>query len=159
MGDRHPEAHLGSTPVKLLAGFAREDRRDFLETGRVLEYGLDERIAEEGERDLHLYVVLSGSVSTWRRGVKVATLSAGEVLNETKIFLPRPNQVTAVAAEDAVVLRLPRSEVLAYFRDRPERLLKVFVLNIVAILAQKLETSESQLIAGCLPAVRAAEES
>jgi hypothetical protein len=50
-----------------------------------------EPFMEEGERDLSLYLVLTGSVATWREGVKVASLGAGEVLNETKMFLPRPN--------------------------------------------------------------------
>jgi len=147
-----------ATPVKLLTGFARDDRRQFLARGRPVELAFQETFMEEGDRDLNLYVVLTGSVSTWRGGVKTATLGAGEVLNETKIFLPRPNPNAAVAeTEDTAVLRLPRSELLAFFRDRPERLLKVFVLNIVAILAHKLENRDDAMIASLLPLAPTAE--
>lgn len=156
-GNSHPSGK--ALPLKLLAGFARQDRREFLAAGRPLEIAIQEQFMDEGERDLNLYVILTGSVSAWRGGVKVATLGPGEVLNETKIFLPRPNPLAAMAeAEDTAVLRLPRAELLAFFRDRPERLLKVFVLNIVAILAQKLEDREDSIIASLLPLVSAAEE-
>jgi len=75
------------------------------------------------------------------------------------IFLPRPNPLAAMAeTEDTAILCLPRADLLAYFRDRPERLLKVFVLNIVAILAQKLEDREDSIIANLLPLVPMAEE-
>jgi hypothetical protein len=60
--------------------------------------------------------------------------------------------------EDTTVLQLSRADLLAYFRDRPERLLKVFVLNIVAILAQKLEEREDSIIANPLACAALAEE-
>ena len=112
-----------------------------------------------GERDLNLYLVLSGIVSAWRGGVKVTQLGAGDILNETKVFLPGPNELTAKAeTPDTVVLCLPRTELLTYFRDRPERLLKVFVLNIVAILAKKLGDREESIVASLLPDMAMAEE-
>ena len=157
--DHHdPQTWPAAPPPKLLAGFAPRDRRDFLAAGEPVQLTAGESLMEEGERDLSLYLVLSGSVSAWRGGAKVATLGAGEVLNETKMFLPRPNPVAAVCeSQEAAILRLRRAELLAYFRDRPERLLKVFVLNIVAILAQKLEDREDAILAGLLPLAPAAE--
>ena len=144
--------------VKLLAGFARQDRRDLLARGIPFEVGLLETFMQEGDRDLNLYLILSGHVSTWREGVRLGALGAGEVLNETKLFLPRPNRHSARAeAEGTLLLRLPRVELLGFFRDRPERLMKVFVLNLVAIQAFKLEDCEESIIAGVPPALQMGE--
>lgn len=143
-------------PPKLLAGFARDDRRQLLAGGRAVELAEHETFMHEGDRDLNLYLVLTGYVSVWRGDVQVATLGAGEVLNETKMFLPRPNQHSARAEiEGTTLLRLPRVELLSYFRDQPERLLKVFVLNIVAILAQRVEDREESMLSGLIGAVAA----
>lgn len=156
-GRLEPRSNAGS--VQLLAGFARQDRRDLLAQGRTFQVDQLETFMSQGDRDLSLYVVLTGSVSAWRDGVMIANLGVGDVLNETKMFLPRPNQYSARAeSQDTTLLRLPRAALLAYFRDRPERLLKVFVLNIVAVLALKVEDREEAIIAGLMPTLSLSEE-
>ena len=74
MIEREPEAPARAAPPRLLTGLSKEDRRDFLTLGRPVEVICGQPFMEEGERDLSLYLVLTGSVSTWRGGVQVASL-------------------------------------------------------------------------------------
>jgi CRP-like cAMP-binding protein len=156
--DWQPEQLIGNTRMKLLAGFSEKDRNDFLHIGRVYQYHLHDTIIREQDEDLNLYLVLEGAVSLWRRNIPVTNLQQGDVFNESKIFLPRSNANTVVADDETVILKCSRQDVLQFFTRKPERLLKIFVLNIVAILSNKLTSCEDILIQRQLDSMPAQED-
>lgn len=142
----NPENLIVNKKIKLLDGLSIEERMEFLSFGTVREYYLHDKIIIENQDDMNIYLVMDGEVSVWRKNIPIFELRKGDVFNETKIFSPKPNSVTVVAEKRTTIMKIGRKEVLNYFSLKPERLFKIFVLNIVSILSRKLENYEEKLV-------------
>ena len=142
----NPENILQNKKIKLLEGFSDEERREFLTCGAIREFYLHDKIISENEDDAHIYLILDGDVSVWRKDVRIFKLKSGDVFNEIKIFNPKPNNITVLAESNCMIFRFTRNDVLNYFKLKPERLFKIFMLNIVTILLKKIEGYEDRLI-------------
>ena len=105
----HSEHILGSVKIQMLAGFSEKDRKDFLTAGSIREYYKNDRIIVEHQKDLHVYLVMDGWASVWRKEIRLSELRAGDMFNETKIFLPKTNTATVIAEEPTSVLKFSRS--------------------------------------------------
>jgi CRP-like cAMP-binding protein len=68
--------------------------------------GSDEVLFEEGAEGDSLFVVVHGKVAVRRGDVDVAVLGAGEVVGEMAILDEAPRSASAVAVEDADLLRV-----------------------------------------------------
>jgi len=133
--------------IKLLDRFSADDRIEFLSFGTVKEFNLQETIITEKHDDVNIYLILEGEVSVWRKNLPIFRLKSGEVFNESKIFYPRTtNTVTVVSEKQTLMFIIGRKEVLNYFSLKPERLFKIFTLNIVSILSKKLEGFEEKIV-------------
>jgi len=133
--------------IKLLDRFSADDRIEFLSFGTLKEFNLQETIITEKHDDVNIYLILEGEVSVWRKNLPIFRLKSGEVFNESKIFYPRTtNTVTVVSEKQTLMFIIGRKEVLNYFSLKPERLFKIFTLNIVSILSKKLEGFEEKIV-------------
>jgi len=141
-----PENLFQNQRIKLLDGFSVQDRIEFLSFGKVVEFNLHDKIILEYEDDSYIYLIMNGEVSIWKKDVPVFALKAGDVFNEIKIFLPKPNNITVIAEDKTTVIKFKRNEILNYFHLKPERLFKIFTLNIISILFKKIEGYEESLI-------------
>jgi len=122
----------------LLHGFSDEDRRSFLAMGKELHFEADDVIIEESVPGASLHVILEGDVSVWKRNVKLATLSKGAVVGELVIFRQHPRSATVRADGSVRTLMFEKSDIMAYFRWRDERLFKILVINVIYVLSRKL---------------------
>lgn len=105
---------LGDGAVRLLAGKAEEVR---LGAGDVLF-----RMNETADC---AYVVVSGRIRLLdERNAEAPRLlkevGAGALIGETALIIPTPRPAAAVAAEDTVVLRLPRQTFVTVLEHYPE---------------------------------------
>jgi len=142
-----------TTKIKLLDGFSDEEKSEFLSLGTVREYHLHDTIITEDQDDKNIYLVTDGEVSIWRKNVPIFKLKKGDVFNETKIFFPKPNTFTVTAEKLTIIMKFRRREILTFFSLKPERLFKILTLNIISILARKLEAYEEKLISHYYQAV------
>lgn len=142
----NPENLIVNKKIKLLDGFTNEEKLEFLSIGAIRDFYLHDKIITETEEDLNIYIVMDGEVSIWRKNVPLFQLKPGDVFNEIKIFLPKPNNLTVIAESKALIMRFARKEILNYFQLKPERLFKIFTLNIISILYKKIDIHEEKLI-------------
>ena len=95
-------------------------------------------IFEEGAPALGLWIVLAGRVKLVKlsprgREQVLHTEGAGATLGEAPVFDGGGYVATAVAAEDARLLFVPREALLALCRRRPE-----VALDVIAVLARRV---------------------
>lgn len=68
-------------------------------------------IIHEGKEISSLFIVLSGNMTVTAHGTQVAMLSVGEVVGEMSLIDARPPSATVTAAEESVVLAIPRDAI------------------------------------------------
>jgi CRP/FNR family transcriptional regulator, cyclic AMP receptor protein len=101
-------------------------------------------IIHEGKEIDALFIVLSGNMAVVAHETQVALLSVGEVVGEMSLIDARPPSATVTAAEESVILSIPRDEIDARLSDdigfaaRLYRALAVF-------LSSRLRTTVSHL--------------
>ena len=113
--------------VTLFHDLESEDRERLAAAARRERYDAGEVLVEEGEEGDTLFVVESGRVEISRRGqheavgeVEVAELGPGAFFGETSMLTGEPRSATVTAAEDTVVLVLPRAALAPLLEERPE---------------------------------------
>jgi CRP/FNR family transcriptional regulator, dissimilatory nitrate respiration regulator len=111
-------------------------------TRRELRRG--ELLFSAGEKPTGMYVVVYGAIRLLARAGSRARLTgvvrAGRSLGEPVMFLDRPAPVNAVAADDSLVLHLPRTAIVDELARNPE-----FALQMLAALSARIERLVQEL--------------
>lgn len=137
---------LDVTPL-LLRKFPPEDFREFLLCGILEEFNAGETVVSE--KDVFSndgYLVVDGSVSLFKEDVYIAKLRAGDFIGETFLFKNRAPSGTLIATRPAAVIRFERETVLKFFESRPDRLFKIFIMNLIDLQNQKLIYAGKKLL-------------
>jgi CRP-like cAMP-binding protein len=96
-----------------------------------------EALFRTGDTPTGMYVVIYGTVRLEARGARgrrlTGVVAAGQSLGEPVMFLNRPAIVDAIAAEDCLVLHVPREAVLAEIRRDPS-----FAIHMLGTLSQRI---------------------
>jgi len=137
---------LVENPPVLLQNFSREDITGFLEVGVIERYSLGDPIMKEGETGNSACLIVSGLVSVWKYNNMIVTLGVGEFIGEMFLFSQSRRIANVIAEESTIILRFHRKAVLDYFRKKPERLFKIFIMNIINIQQQKIEAMDNKII-------------
>ena len=125
---------------RLLRNFPQDDLRHFLSLGRVIHYKPYDVILTESEEPANAaYLIASGRVIVSKDGVKLSELTQGDFMGEAFLFTQAARMATITADTEVVVLRFGREDVLDYFRKKPEKLFKLFILNIIDIQQRKID--------------------
>jgi len=131
----------------LFRNFSSEDLRDFLKIGQPLIYKKEDLIIDEATRETDpAFLIISGVVSVWKDEIHLATLSNGDFIGETFLFSKGGRTASVSAMEDTFLLEFKRAVVLDYFRSKPERLFKLFIMNIIEIQQRKISSMNMKLI-------------
>lgn len=144
----HPRVQqiLDVTPL-LLRKFSPEDFREFLLCGKLEEYNAGETIISEKDLFVNDGVLLcEGSVSLFKEDVFIAKLQPGDFIGETFLFKNRAPSGTLIATRPAAVIRFEREDILKFFEGRPDRLFKIFIMNLIDLQNQKLIYAGKQLL-------------
>ncbi len=139
------EEWILKNPPLLLQNFSEADIRDFLSIGEVERYTLGDMIMREGEPGDSSCLITRGLVSIWKDDIHITNLERGAFLGEMFIFNPSKRISNVVAEEDSVLLRFHRQESLEFFRRKPERLFKIFIINIVNLQQKKIAAMDEKI--------------
>jgi len=137
---------INSPRIKLLHGFSVSDRSDFFTFGYIQDYYLHDMIISENQDDMNVYILIEGEVSIWKSNVPVLRLKEGNTFNEARIFFPKPVPLVVRSEGQTKIFKISRDKLLDYFVTRPERLFKIFTLNVLTVLQHKIEYYEQQLV-------------
>ncbi|MDI6402088.1 cyclic nucleotide-binding domain-containing protein [Balneolaceae bacterium ANBcel3] len=123
----------------LFRKFSPEEFRDFLDTGQLETYQAGQIIlSETGEETEDGWLVADGLMSIWKDNLEVAQQSAGDFFGEEFLFRRGARIATVKANTDVALIRFQRDHILDYFRRRPERLFKIFIMNLLEIQHKRI---------------------
>ena len=110
---------------------------------KEITFGKDQVIFRQGDTATVMYDILSGKVGIYTdyqtdTEKQITVIEAGQVFGEMGMIEYYPRSATAVALEDTVVTELGESELEEYFRNKPEKLLR-----LLKMLSQRIrETTQ-----------------
>lgn len=126
--------------------FAPEDLRGFFMTGVLEVYEPGEEIVTEGSHDIHsAWLIADGAVSVWKEDIEIAQLSQGDFLGEEFLFTRGARIATIRADRETVMVRFEKDAVIDFFRTRPERVFKVFIMNLLEIQQRRIQAMNSKV--------------
>jgi CRP-like cAMP-binding protein len=144
----HPRVQsvLESSPL-LLRKFPPDDFREFLLCGKLEEYNAGETIVSEKDHFVNDgWLLVDGSVSLFKEDVYIAKLQPGDFVGETFLFKNRAPSGTLIATRPSAIIRFKRKDVLNFFENRPDRLFKIFIMNLIDLQNQKLIYAGKKLL-------------
>lgn len=144
----HPRVqHLLDSSPLLLRKFPPGDFREFLLCGKLEEFNAGETIVSEKDHFINDgWLVADGSVSLFKEDVYIAKLHPGDFIGETFLFKNRAPFGTLIATRPTAVIRFEREDVLGFFENRPDRLFKMFIMNLIDLQNQKLIYAGKKLL-------------
>jgi len=135
MSDFHPEMNLfdalSPSEFKKLLGIAR---RETVEAGSAL-------LREGGEADT-LSIILAGKVKVYKNGdsgepIEIAQLASGSIFGEMGVFDGQPASATILAADDAILLTIPRQRLFDFLKANPDTAFTI-MHTLIYILSTRL---------------------
>ena len=126
--------------------FSPEDLRGFFMTGQMEFYSAGDVIMTEGSDQIHnAWLIADGKLSVWKEDVEIAHLEAGDFTGEEFLFT-RGARIASVKAEsDVVLVRFSKESVIDFFRTRPERVFKLFIMNLLEIQQRRIKAMNSKV--------------
>ena len=128
--------------------FSDEALRDFFGKAEILSFKAGETIIQEGEKSPYFYAVLEGTanvtVETDSKEVFISTAGEGAVFGEAGIFLNVKRTANVMSSADTVLLRIQRTPLLRFIKDRPPDGIK-FLMIIIYSLLKKLRDANQEL--------------
>jgi CheY-like chemotaxis protein len=129
----------------LFKGFSGEERSAFLEMGAERPFEAGEVLLAPGQNESRLALLLDGLVGVWAARTRLATLGPGDTMGTEAIIEPAASTVLLRAETAGTALAFPRTQVLDYFRSRPERLFHQFCVNVFSIWVVVLESRNRRI--------------
>ncbi len=126
--------------------FTPEDLRGFFLTGELEFYSPGEVVMVEGSDDIqNAWLIADGKLSVWKEDIEIANLEAGDFTGEEFLFT-RGSRIASVKAEsDVVLIRFKKDTVIEYFRTRPERVFKIFIMNLLEIQQRRIKSMNNKV--------------
>ena len=132
---------------KLLRRFPPEDLREFLMTGDLEFFNAGDTILSEYSDQIDAaWLIADGKVSIWKDDIEMARLDPGGFIGETFLFNKGRRIATVKAISSVAVIRFDRSVVLGFFRTRPERIFKIFIMNLLEIQQDRINAMNSKVV-------------
>jgi CRP-like cAMP-binding protein len=126
----------------LLQGFTDDGIRIIASVGVPKQIEIGTPIFVERMLGESAFLLVAGEVQITlerERGPReLAVLSAPDVFGELSLLKPGPRRVTAVARTQVGVIEIPRRDLLALQKQRPQACIKL-LMNVTERLAQRLE--------------------
>lgn len=128
--------------VPFLAGLSVSDLRWLADRLRRRSYRRGDIIFQKDEPGHSLFIIESGSVRIYIPGTQgadltLAVMGTGDFFGDLSLLDDQPRSASAVAATDAVLLSLERSDFSALLRSRPDA-----SLAVLATMARRLRETD-----------------
>lgn len=134
------------TPPDILEGFHHDDVLDFLSVGIEETYGKGDTVVEKSVYVNSAYLICKGELAVWEDNIELATLSKSDFLGETFLFSDSIRMAKIVAAQECILLRFQRHDMLFFFKKKPGKLFNIFTRNIIYLQQQKLKSTNQVLL-------------
>ncbi|WP_319560248.1 cyclic nucleotide-binding domain-containing protein [Marispirochaeta sp.] len=120
----------------------------FADRSEIIAYKENEKIVVEGEVDPSFFVVIRGmvNVTVEQKGndVFISAIGPGDVFGEAAMFMKVKRTADVIAAQDTVLLRIQRPELMGFIKDYPRAGNKILMLIIYSLL-RKLRAANQEL--------------
>jgi CRP-like cAMP-binding protein len=128
--------------VPFLAGLSEDDLSWLADRLHRRKYSRGDIIFQKDEPGHSLFIIESGSVRIYMPGTQGADLTLavmvpGDFFGDLSLLDDRPRSASAVAATDAVLLSLERSDFSSLLRARPDA-----ALAVLATIARRLRDTD-----------------
>lgn len=126
------QVHLLDTVPLIFRNFNPEDFRSVCALGK-LEY-LDAGYRLSGRQDsqaMEGYLIIDGQIDARRDGFTIERYERGDFIGESLLHSRVHLKCELIVTESSEVLVFDRDILMSFFRDRPEKLLKIFTMNVV----------------------------
>lgn len=131
--------------IPVFEGLTDDEYGVFIDVCHVNQYAEGDEIFREGDSGYDVYVLLAGSVDiTTDKAGTIHSLAPGEIVGEIALVSHVKRTATAIAVEDASLLRLTRGE-LDMLLGKAPRVSYVIMRNIAQTLAQRLMGVDDRL--------------
>jgi len=129
--DSYLSDFLKTTP-HVFKNFGPEDLRGILSIGRYEEFeGNFSLKGENGKKSFEGYLILDGKMAAIRNGVVIEEYNPGDFIGEAFLHSRALIECELMTTEPVRLLAFDRENTLYFFRDKPEKLLKIFTINVV----------------------------
>jgi CRP/FNR family transcriptional regulator, cyclic AMP receptor protein len=88
------------TAVPMLSALSKEQLEKLVDMGEDRTFHAGETIVRQGEKEVGLYLILSGSADVRRAGQKISTLSAGQFFGEAALLVDEPRTADVFATTE-----------------------------------------------------------
>lgn len=137
---------LDDVPL-LLRRFSSSEIRNFLSIGHIEHYSRGDIIVKETEKsNKTAYLTADGKLTIWYKNIHLADIQIGDFIGEPFLYGKSDRSATVIAEQPSVVIRFERQETLEFFRQQPERLFKVFIMNIMEVQHNKIVSMNKKMI-------------
>ena len=146
---------MGTDLKKILAGLeifrdlAPEEFDKIVDFLEIKKYGKDEEIFHEKSLESDLYVVLEGRVKVQVELTKMDkatfhTILPGKLFGEFSFIDGQPRSASAIATENSEVLKIPKDNLFALFKENP-RIGYCVMGSLSRILARRIRQTAHEL--------------
>ncbi|MBF0318430.1 MAG: acetate/propionate family kinase [Nitrospirae bacterium] len=127
--------------VRQFEDLTKEEIAYMAQSAETVEFKKDAEIKRRGEIGRFLWIVYDGKVDINLYGEAeskktIASLSRGEIFGEMSVVTGEPSDADVVAADDSIVVRIPRENISELFAKNPKSLSK-FAQTITKRLLQR----------------------
>jgi len=132
----------------LFRPLSNDEISKFAERSEIISYTENEKIVLEGDVDPSFFVVIRGTVNVTLQqngsDVFISAIGPGDVFGEAAMFMKVKRTADVIAAEDSVLLRIQRPEMMGFIKDYPRGGNKILMLIIYSLL-RKLRSANQEL--------------
>jgi len=126
--------------------FTPEDLRGFFMTGQLETYQPGDVIVSEGSDQIQsAWLIADGELSVWKEDIEIAHLKTGDFVGEEFLFTRGARIATVKANSDVSMIRFEKNMVIDFFRTRPERVFKIFIMNLLEIQQRRIQAMNSKV--------------
>jgi hypothetical protein len=123
---------LLQTVPGIFKNFSPENLRGILETARyeTLEEGIKLNPPKD-HQPFEGYLIIEGRLAAMRRGATVEIFESGDFVSEAFLHSRAFVECDLITLDECVIMTFDRESTLHFFRDKPEKLFKIFTINVV----------------------------
>ncbi len=126
--------------------FSPEDLRGFFMTGQLEVYQAGDVIMTEGSDQIQsAWLIADGDLSVWKEDIEITHLGTGDFVGEEFLFTRGSRTATVKANREVSMIRFDKSTVIDFFRTRPERVFKIFIMNLLEIQQRRIQAMNSKV--------------
>ena len=123
--------HVALPEFELFRNFDKITLKQILSTGHFYNIDDNEKLFNDSRSSSDAFVVLEGTLFTYTKSDLRLTFQNGDCINPGFLHCPKMSSPDIIAEGVAKVLCYKRSEILNFFREQPEKLFKLFTMNVI----------------------------